>query len=343
MRPVPFSKLTMQMRVAWFNVENLFTRYAFAHPDAEGLSYDRQVIAVGVTALDHGAGAAGDANIALAGMQRDNTARVILDMMPDVLGVAEVENIQALRIFNQQYLSHYFDRIFVVEGNDGRGIDVGILIRKGFAAKVLGLRTHAHESMDPNRSVEWGVVNDDDGPIYLARNALFSRDCLELDLEVNGKVVTFMANHFKSQAKGSRRDAMPSDEWRLRQATRVAELVHEATAQGKLPIVFGDLNVDDANPQRGASIAPVLNCGLVDAFADLPRNERWTHFFMIAQDVSRLDYILHSPKIKGVRREINRKGISLKCRQSPDERYPTVGYAHNAASDHVGLCVEFAL
>jgi endonuclease/exonuclease/phosphatase family metal-dependent hydrolase len=333
----------MQMRVGWFNVENLFTRYAFAHPDSDGLSYDRQVIAVGITALEHGAAASGVANTALTGMQRDNTARVILDMMPDVLGIAEVENLHGLRIFNQQYLSHYFDRIFLVDGNDGRGIDVAICIRKGFNAKVLGLRTHTHESLEPNRSVEWGVVSDDDGPIYLARNALFSRDCLELDLEVNGKVVTFMANHFKSQAKSSRRDAMPSDEWRLRQATRVAELVQEATAAGKLPIVFGDLNVDDTNPNRGQSIAPLTQSNLLDAYGDMPPDVRWTHFFMIADEVSRLDYILHSPMLKRIKREINRKGLSLKCQHYAGERYPTVGYVHNAASDHAGLCVEFVV
>lgn len=333
----------MQMRVGWFNVENLFTRYAFATPDAEGLPYDRQVIAVGVTALDRGAGGDGEANVALAGMQRDNTARVILDMQPDVLGVAEVENLEALRIFNQQYLSHYFDRLFVVEGNDGRGIDVGICIRKGFAAKVLGLRTHTHESLEPGRSVEWGVVSDESGPTYLARNALFSRDCLELDVEVNGKVVTFMANHFKSQGKGSRRDALSPDEWRLRQASRVAELAQEAMRAGKLPIVFGDLNVDDQHPQRGQSIAPLLRCGLVDAFANMPPQERWTHFFTIAQDVSRLDYILHAPGLRASASEINRRGISLKCKQYAGERYPTVGYAHNAASDHAGLCAVFAI
>jgi endonuclease/exonuclease/phosphatase family metal-dependent hydrolase len=331
----------MQMRVAWFNVENLFTRYAFAQPNSDGLSYDRQVIAVGVTALERGAGSAGEGNVALAGMQRDNTARVILDMEPDVLGVAEVENIEALRIFNQQYLSHYFDRIFLVGGNDGRGIDVGICVRKGFEAKVLGLRTHAHETLEPGRSVEWGVVNDDDGPIYLARNALFSRDCLELDLEVNGRTVTFMANHFKSQAKGSRRDALSPDEWRLRQATRVAELAKEALAAGKLPIVFGDLNVDDTHPQRGQSIAPLMQSGLADAFRDTRREDRWTHYFVLGQEVSRLDYILHAPALRATKREINHRGISLKCRQYTGERYPTVGYAHNAASDHAGICVTF--
>ena len=61
------------MRVAWFNVENLFTRYAFGNPVSEALPYDRQVIAVGVTAVDRGTDGA-DGNIALAGMQRDMDA-----------------------------------------------------------------------------------------------------------------------------------------------------------------------------------------------------------------------------------------------------------------------------
>ncbi|MBS0314406.1 MAG: hypothetical protein IT523_05825 [Burkholderiales bacterium] len=330
----------MRMRVGWFNVENLFTRYAFGNPISEALPYDRQVIAVGVTAVDRGTDGA-DGNIALAGMQRDNTARAILDMQPDVLGVSEVENLAALRIFNQQYLSHYFDRIFLVEGNDGRGIDVGICVRRGFAADVLGLRSHAHETLEPGQSVEWGVVNDDSGPVYLARNALFSRDCLELDLRVNGKTLTFMANHLKSQGKGSRREPLPPDELRARQAARVAELAKEAQAAGKLPIVFGDLNVDDTHPQRGASIAPIMRAGLEDSFGDVPVSERWTHYYTIAQEVSRLDYLLHDVRLKRTARLINRRGLTLKCRQYTGERYPTIGYAHNAASDHAALCVEF--
>ena len=335
----------MDMRVGWFNVENLFTRYAFSQPDSEGLSYDRRVIAVGVTALDHGVGNQGDGNPALAGMQRDNTARVILDMQPDVLGVSEVENLEALRIFNQQYLSHYFDSMFLIEGNDARGIDVAICIRKGFAAKVLGLRTHTHETLEPGASVEWGVTNDDRGPAYQARGALFSRDCLELDLEINGKVVTFMANHFKSQGGNSnaRRDAPAPDDLRLRQATRVAELAQNALKAGKLPIVFGDLNVDQSNPHRGGTIAPVFECGLLDAFADASQEDRWTHFFMVKQEVSRLDYILHAPGLQRTSREVHRKGISMKCKQHTGERYPTVGYAHNAASDHAGICVTFVV
>lgn len=330
------------MRVAWFNVENLFTRYAFGSPHSEAMPYDRQVIAVGVTAVDRGTDGA-DGNIALAGMQRDNTARVILDMQPDILGVAEVENVAALRIFNQQYLSHYFDRIFLVDGNDGRGIDVAICIRKGFQADVLGLRTHAHETLEPGQSVEWGVVGDDSGPVYLARNALFSRDCLELDVAVRGKTLTFMANHFKSQGKSSRREQLPPDELRLRQATRVAELVKEAQAAGKFPVVFGDLNVDNTNPQRGQSLAPLINSGLVDGFGDVSPQDRWTHYYLVGQDVSRLDYILHDARLKRTDRVINRKGITLKCNQYQGERYPTVGYSHNAASDHAGLCVTLEI
>lgn len=330
------------MRVAWFNVENLFTRYAFGSPHSDAMPYDRQVIAIGVTAVDRGTDGS-DGNIALAGMQRDNTARVILDMQPDVLGVSEVENIAALRIFNQQYLSQYFDRIFLMDGNDGRGIDVAICIRKGFVAKVLGLRTHTHETLEPGQSVEWGVVSDDNGPVYLARNALFSRDCLEVDLEINGKVVTFLANHFKSQGKSSRREPISSDELRLRQARRVAELAQEAQAAGKFPIVLGDLNVDSTHPQRGLSLAPLMNSGLVDAFGDASKEDRWTHYFAVGQDVSRLDYILHDARLKRTSRAVNRKGITLKCKQHQGERYPTVGYAHNAASDHAGISVEFEL
>jgi hypothetical protein len=119
--------------------------------------------------------------------------------------------------------------------------------------------------------------------------------------------------------------------------------VKDAQAAGKFPVVFGDLNVDNTNPQRGQSLAPLLSSGLVDSFGDASPQERWTHYFVVGQDVSRLDYILHDSRLKRTDRMINRKGITLKCNQHHGERYPTVGYAHNAASDHAGLCVTFEI
>ena len=191
-------------------------------------------------------------------------------MQPDVLGVSEVENLAALRIFNQQYLSHYFDRIFLVEGNDGAASMLASACAR-FRRRRTG-PAYAHmRHWNPDRAWNgaWSATMADRSiwrvtPCFraIARNSI----C------VNGRTLTFMANHFKSQGKSSRRELLPPDELRTRQATRVAELVKTAQAAGKLPIVFGDLNVDDTHPQRGQSLAPLMTCG-TDSFADLPQSE----------------------------------------------------------------------
>jgi hypothetical protein len=69
-------------------------------------------------------------------VQRNNTAEVILANEPDILLVCEVENIHTLRIFNNEYLSDYFDQIVLLDGNDPRGIDIGVLVRKGFSGRI---------------------------------------------------------------------------------------------------------------------------------------------------------------------------------------------------------------
>ena len=105
---------------------------------------------MGVTAVDRGTNGA-DGDVALAGMQRDNTARVILDMQPDVLGVSEVEILRRVSSTSSTCRTT-LTASFWWTANDGRGIDVGICIRKGFAAEVFGLRTHAHETCNPAKA-----------------------------------------------------------------------------------------------------------------------------------------------------------------------------------------------
>jgi endonuclease/exonuclease/phosphatase family metal-dependent hydrolase len=321
------------IRVTTFNVENLFNRYALLDVPWENRSYERIVQAVGLASI---ASRAGDlVSYETTAVQRDNTARAILDAKPDVLAVQEVENLYTLRIFNKQYLKNYFDRIVLIDGNDPRGIDVGFLVRKGFAGKITGIRTHVDEGKGGKP-----VIRGPGGPSgigYLAANAVFSRDCLCVDVAVGNKTLAFLVNHLKAQ--DGTEDA---DKRRAKQAERVAEIAAEARQQGKRPIVLGDLNADVAGAKQdknkakkraGKSLLPLITTpGLVDAFAGEPDN--WTHYYESDDAVSRLDYILIDQQLKVVGREIVRQGLSLKCDQAKQPRYPTVGLAHTEASDH---------
>jgi len=121
----------MQLTIATFNLENLFTRYAFID---DSLVRDNPRVAItGITSTNY---QGNPLSRSLTVLQRNNTARAILDCQPDILAVQEVENLWTLRLFNDQYLSGYFDRMVLIEGNDGRGIDVGLCVRKGYNATI---------------------------------------------------------------------------------------------------------------------------------------------------------------------------------------------------------------
>ena len=79
-----------------------------------------------------------------------NTARVMRDIEADVLGVVEVESRPVLRDFNADVVAalggEAFRHAMVIDGNDTRGIDVGLLTQQGFPIGVL--RSHVDEMLD---------------------------------------------------------------------------------------------------------------------------------------------------------------------------------------------------
>jgi hypothetical protein len=75
----------MTLTVTTFNLENLFNRYAFLDMPWEERSYEKIVQAVGLVSV---ASRAGDlVSYETTEIQRNNTARAILDSEPDVLAV----------------------------------------------------------------------------------------------------------------------------------------------------------------------------------------------------------------------------------------------------------------
>jgi endonuclease/exonuclease/phosphatase family metal-dependent hydrolase len=310
------------LRITTFNVENLFNRYAFLDLPWDQRYYEQFVEATGVVSI---ASRQGDlVSYAIAEIQRNNTALAILDAQPDILAVQEIENIYTLRNFNDEYLDNYFDRALSIDGNDLRGIDVGLLIKKERKdIEILNIRTHV-EDAEKGKSV---VRHSLGGMGYLVSGAIFSRDCLEVDLRVGEKTLTLLINHFKSQ-DGKK----ASDTKRTEQAQRVAELVNVAAQNQKLPIVLGDLN---ASPENKTLEALVTHSLLQNPFLALPQTERWTHYYVPDKTVSQLDYILPHMDVKVVGPpETVRNGLTSKCKQYTGPRYPTIGPQHAEASDH---------
>jgi len=131
----------MKLRITTFNVQNMFNRYAFLDHPFTGSDFEQTVLATGVVSL---ASQQGDlVPDATTTIQRNNTAMAILDAKPDILAVQEIENIYTLRNFNEQYLSNYFGHVISLDGNDPRGIDVGLLIKRDITAPDLKSLTSA--------------------------------------------------------------------------------------------------------------------------------------------------------------------------------------------------------
>jgi endonuclease/exonuclease/phosphatase family metal-dependent hydrolase len=308
--------MQMQTTITTFNVENLFNRFEFLNQPWDQKN-DNWLDMAG---WGNGSGQLRPYEISV--IQRNNTAQAILDAAPDILAVQEIEDLHTLRNFNASFLDDYFDQMIAIEGNDRRGIDVGLLIRKGFAADILNLRTHADEAANGGRVRRYLS--------YIVPEPIFSRDCLEVEMQINGRTLTFLINHFKAQDK---RTPNANVAKRRRQAERVAQIALAVEQSGKFPIVLGDLNVDPRHPviPGDDSLASLL---ALESLQDPFPAETWTHYYVPAKSVSRLDYVLPHRDLKVVETKIVRHGLTAKCKQYPGPRYPTIGAELTEASDH---------
>jgi len=205
----------------------------------------------------------------------------------DVLTVQEVENIDALRRFNRDVLQTPYAFEVLIEGNDPRFIDVGVLSRFPLA----NLTSHRFE-----------VHPDEADPI-------FGRDLLEVDVlnATRGRrLFKLFVNHLKSNfvpfnhpdPDGARERNL---ERRTRQAETVARIVDSKTRTNTPFVVLGDMN-DAPDAETLQSMVNGLN--LSDALADVvesrapppitnpedvPPNLRWTHRFSVTNAPDRFE------------------------------------------------------
>lgn len=180
-----------------------------------------------------------------------------------------------------------YEHIMLVDGNDDRGIDVGIFAKDGYA--IESIQSHV----------------DDPGT---KREPVFSRDCAEYTLSTpGGNRLLVLVNHFKSKGFGAQ---ATSTARRRAQAARVAEIYEHRRAEGiKNIIVLGDFN---DTPDSAALKRLVQDTDLRDVstlgsptFDDGGR----TGTFGTGKD--KIDYILCSPVILGMvtKAGIFRKGV----------------------------------
>jgi endonuclease/exonuclease/phosphatase family metal-dependent hydrolase len=254
----------------------------------------------------------------------ENTARVLQVIQPDVLCLVEVEDRPTLDRFNEQVLKPFqltFAHNLLVDGNDERGIDVGLFSR----FEIRSVRSHIDQ---PNAN---------------GKGRLFSRDCPEFEVLLpNGRPLWVLVNHLKSQGYGNKAD---NDKRRKAQADKVRDYLGRFNLAQDLVVVAGDFNDTASNPplhplQRLLAtphLRDVLDSPMFPAGAP-----RWTY----GSGKQQLDYLLVSkPLFDGVASVgIERQGMFSKTNfggQFP--HFPTVTDETTHASDHAAVWAEFDL
>jgi endonuclease/exonuclease/phosphatase family metal-dependent hydrolase len=254
-----------------------------------------------------------------------NTARVIIDLQADVLGVVEAESRPVLAAFNAEIIKALdgapFRHVMVIDGNDERGIDVGLMARDGFPIGVM--RSHVDDRLGNGEAV-------------------FSRDCPEFTVTTpSGAGLVVMVNHLKSKGYGGR---AASDARRRAQAERITAIYNGLIAQGaRMVAVIGDLNdTPDSVP-----LQPLMSgTDLKDAFAHPAfDNGGYPGTYGLCNASNKIDYLLLSPDLFASVQAggIWRKGMWPGSRPKRWDSYAEVGRPEEAASDHAAIWVDLEI
>jgi endonuclease/exonuclease/phosphatase family metal-dependent hydrolase len=252
------------------------------------------------------------------------TAKVIQDVNADILAVIEAENRIALRHFNEQLLAPInaaYHGIMLIDSNDDRGIDVGLLTRPGYA--IESIVSHVDDVQEGNR--------------------IFSRDCPEFSVGSSDTANLFiLVNHFKSKGYGSRAG---SDARRKAQAQRVREIHDLRKSQGVDAIaVVGDLN----DTPDSAPLGPPISEGsdLQDIFAHPQfQSDGRPGTYGNGTKAGKIDYLLLSPKLfEGVTATGTwRKGVWGGKNGTLFPHYDEMTKSAHAASDHAIVWADIDL
>mgnify|MGYP000897809475 CR=1 FL=1 len=248
-----------------------------------------------------------------------NTAQVVRDVNPDILAVIECEGRHALKEFSQQLLplvgGQTYENIMLIDGNDDRGIDVGLLVRNGL--HIGWMQSHVDDKTTVGEYV-------------------FSRDCAEYGVRTKShETVWVLVNHFKSKGYGSQ-DSSNRKRWL--QAESVRRILERMEAEkAALIAVAGDFN----DTPDSAALAPLLTeTKFKDVFTHpaFDAGGRAGTFGRCAA-TDKIDYILLSPALYERVKSggVWRKGIWGPNKKPAWDVYPEMKQPYHAASDHACL------
>jgi endonuclease/exonuclease/phosphatase family metal-dependent hydrolase len=295
------------LRIATLNVENLFARFRFKR------NIDPTVAVRDGWRADQAKFTLWDDD------SKEITGALINDLNADVLALQEVEGQDTLKRFRNNYLGGYreYAHVMCIDGNDPRYIDVAILSTH----RIVSATSYQH--------------------LRSGGRTIFSRDCLEVDIEMSdGSLLTVFNNHFKSMI-GGRAQTRARRQLQARTTKRIVTDRFGANA-GRHPfIVCGDFNDYRAT---GSGVTSLVNWNQVeDVVRRRPASDRWTHYWAGGREYRQLDYLLVSTSLAGrtnATPHIERAGLPWRATQYAGPRYVGVGNSRPKASDHCPIVFD---
>ena len=216
----------------------------------------------------------------------------------------------------------------LIDGNDDRGIDVGLMTKAGF--DIGRMQSHIND-VQPNG------------------NLVYSRDCPEYSITTpSGEQIWVLPNHFKSKFGGNNAASIAK---RQAQATRTAEIYQRLIDTGnENVVVLGDLNdTPDSDP-----LQPLLASTDLHDVTDHPQfdvgefnvpannSSRGIGTYGLGNDNDKIDYLLLSPALfaRVTAGGLFRRGAWPGSRPQRWEVYDELTERIHVASDHHVIWAE---
>ncbi|WP_284180307.1 endonuclease/exonuclease/phosphatase family protein [Rhabdaerophilum sp. SD176] len=383
-------------RLATFNVENLFSRPDFWDPQRRA---DQQIGNVLFEDRHEATRVRRIVEAAHSDEKCQLTALALLATQADIIALQEVDSADALRSFRETYLKKLesphvartikaalardpgldgealrrlreqaiadvnYRHLSVIDGNDRRGIDIGLLSRVGWTS----IRSHAATTFGKVEVWPEGISEIREGPPDSPRrltrdDRVFKRDLIEAEFQIDGRDFTLFCCHLKSMTGG-------------REATRV---IRQAEAEAIRTLIerrfeshrggpaaanwalIGDFNdymeIDGDRAPRdlmtgrpspggiGALLDPGFAVNLVER---RPAEDRWTAYHPPDDVYCQLDYILVSPALAEANPQavpdIIRQGQPWRAARHDGPRFPRIGWDRPKSSDHCPVAVTLCL
>lgn len=186
---------------------------------------------------------------------RKAVGKVLNQIDADVLVLVEVENKAVLDDLNKTELGGKYTASSLIDGNDYRGVDIGVLSKYPIDSVV----SHKDEGFP---------LNGTQGPNYY-----YSRDCPEIHIAFNGRKMVFLGTHLKAKSND---DPIK----RLAEAQHTRAIADSLAKQdpSRAIVILGDFNDTPDSPPYLATVGTGAT-KYADATLPLAAADRWSYNF----------------------------------------------------------------